>query len=148
MKSINQRSNPEGFKMSEIKLLIVDDEKRFLETTQNLMKKKGINTSTATRGLEALEFLKNNPVDVVVLDIKMPGIDGIRTLQKIKEKYPEVEVIMLTGHATVKNAVKGVKIGAFDYLMKPCDFSIMFEKVNEAFAKKQKPNNQLINNNN
>lgn len=123
--------------MSEIKLLIVDDEERFLKTTQTLMKKKGIKTSTATRGGEAIEFLKSNPVDVVILDLKMPGIDGVRVLKKIKEKHPHIEIIILTGHATVKNAVNGVKMGAFDYLMKPCDFSLLVEKVNEAFAKKK-----------
>jgi DNA-binding NtrC family response regulator len=122
---------------SDMKVLIVDDEERFLKTTQKIFEKKGIETQTASNGRDAMGILQLHPIDVVVLDIKMPGIDGIRVLRNIKEKHPLVEVIMLTGHATVKNAVKGVKFGAFDYLMKPCDPLLLSEKVNKAYNKKK-----------
>jgi len=123
--------------LSDIKVLIVDDEERFLKTTKKIFEKSGMETQIATNGRDAMGILKDHPIDVVILDIKMPGIDGVRVLRNIKEKYPLIEVIMLTGHATVKNAVKGVKFGAFEYLMKPCDPLILSEKVNEAYNKKK-----------
>lgn len=121
----------------EIKLLIVDDEERFLDTTGKLLIKKGINTLTAKNGQSALDILEKNPVDVVVLDVKMPGLSGIDVLKRIKKLYPAIEVIMLTGNATVETAVDGIKYGALDYLMKPCDIQLLVKKVNEAFEKKK-----------
>jgi DNA-binding NtrC family response regulator len=88
-----------------INLLIVDDEERFLLTTKKLLEKKGIHTHTATSGTAGFEVLESNPVDVVVLDVKMPGMSGVGVLKKIKKEFPEIEVIMLTGHATVQSAV-------------------------------------------
>jgi DNA-binding NtrC family response regulator len=84
-----------------------------------------------------LEKLEQNPsIDVVVLDVKMPGMDGIETLKAIKARYPLIEVIMLTGHATVESAIDGMKDGALDYLMKPCDMDVLMAKVREAKNKK------------
>ncbi len=120
----------------KISLLIVDDEERFLSTTQKLLEKKGIRTFTATSGNAGYEVLETNPVDVVVLDVKMPGMSGMGVLKRIKKDFPEVEVIMLTGHATVQTAVGGIKYGAFDYLMKPCDIDVLADKIREAYAKK------------
>ncbi len=120
-----------------INLLIIDDEERFLLTTKKLLEKKGIHTLTAVSGTAGVEILESNPVDVVVLDVKMPGMSGMGVLKKIKKEYPDIEVIMLTGHATVQSAVGGIKYGAFDYLMKPCDIDVLAEKVREAFAKKR-----------
>jgi len=120
----------------KISLLIVDDEERFLSTTQKLLEKKGIRTFTATSGNAGYEVLETNPVDVVVLDVKMPGMSGMGVLKRIKKDFPEVEVIMLTGHATVQTAVGGIKYGAFDYLMKPCDIDVLVDKIREAYAKK------------
>ena len=120
----------------KISLLIVDDEERFLSTTQKLLEKKGIRTFTATSGNAGYEVLETNPVDVVVLDVKMPGMSGMGVLKRIKKDFPEVEVIMLTGHATVETAVGGIKYGAFDYLMKPCDIDVRADKIREAYAKK------------
>jgi DNA-binding NtrC family response regulator len=121
-----------------INLLIVDDEERFLSTTQKLLQKKGIHTLTAVSGSAGYEILETNPVDVVVLDVKMPGMSGMGVLKKIKKDFPAIEVIMLTGHATVQSAVGGIKYGAFDYIMKPCDIDVLADKIREAYAKKIK----------
>jgi DNA-binding NtrC family response regulator len=87
--------------------------------------------------LDVLAGGEASKTDVVVLDVKMPGMDGLETLAAIKEKYPLVEVIMLTGHATVESAIEGMKQGAYDYLMKPCEFDQLMEKLNEATTKKR-----------
>jgi len=123
--------------MAYIQLLLVDDEERFLETTKTLLEKRGVQTLTAANGLDAMKILRTNKVDVVILDVKMPGLDGVEVLRKIKQEHPLVEVIMLTGHASVESAIEGLKLGAFDYLMKPCDVSVLMEKVNEAFGRKE-----------
>ena len=123
--------------MAYLKLLLVDDEERFVTTTKTLLEKKGVSTLTAFNGRDALKTLQEILVDVVVLDVKMPGMDGVDVLREIKKEHPLVEVIMLTGHASVESAIEGLKLGAFDYLMKPCDISDLLEKVNEAFEKKE-----------
>jgi DNA-binding NtrC family response regulator len=92
--------------------------------------------------LKALEDDHN--IEAVILDVKMPGMDGIETLAKIKAKFPLVEVIMLTGHATVESAIDGMKQGAFDYLMKPCDMEQLMNKVTEAAAKKRQHEEKII----
>ncbi|QTA89560.1 sigma-54-dependent transcriptional regulator [Desulfonema magnum] len=124
--------------MEKMKMMLVDDEERFLSTTQKLLSKKGYDTLTATSGAEALGKLKTQNIHVVILDVKMPGMDGIETLNEIKQKFPLVEVIMLTGHATVESAVDGLKSGATDYLMKPADIDDLIRKAEEAFEKRQK----------
>lgn len=123
--------------MSIVQILLVDDEERFLSTTKILLEKRGMNAKTAPGGQEALNILSGNPVDVVILDVKMPGMDGVETLRRIKRDHPLVEVIMLTGHASVESAVEGLKLGAFDYVMKPCDVPDLVEKIKQAFARKQ-----------
>ena len=123
--------------MEKMKLMLVDDEERFLTTTQKLLAKKGYEALTATSGAAALETLEQKNVHVVILDVKMPGMDGIATLQEIKRQFPLVEVIMLTGHATVESAVDGLKSGATDYLMKPTDIDELLQKAEEAFAKRR-----------
>ncbi len=124
--------------MEEMKMMLVDDEERFLSTTQKLLAKKGYDVLTATSGSEALEKLRMHSIHVVILDVKMPGMDGIATLKRIKTEFPLVEVIMLTGHATVESAVDGLKSGATDYLMKPTDVGDLLEKAKEAFEKRQR----------
>lgn len=124
--------------MGEIKLMLVDDEERFLQTTRKLIEKRGVDVMTATSGGEALEKLRTESVHVVILDVKMPGMDGIETLREIKRQFPLVEVIMLTGHGTVESAVEGLKTGATDYLTKPADVQELIEKAEEAFAKRQR----------
>jgi DNA-binding response OmpR family regulator len=119
--------------MEKMKMMVVDDEKRFLSTTQKLLKKKGIDVTVAASGAEALEKLRHQPVHVVVLDVKMPGMDGIDTLRELKRQFPMVAVIMLTGHATMESAIEGLKSGAVDYLMKPTDLDEIIHKARSAF---------------
>ena len=122
--------------MEAMKIKLVDDEERFLSTTQKLLTKKGIDVVTAASGAEALETLNHKYIHVVILDVKMPGMDGNETLKKIKRQFPLVEVIMLTGHATVESAIDGLKSGATDYLMKPTGIDELIEKAREAFRKR------------
>ncbi len=124
--------------MEVMKMMLVDDEERFLSTTKKLLSKKGFEVITAASGPEALDILRAQNIHVVILDVKMPGMDGIETLKAIKRTYPLVEVIMLTGHATVESAVDGLKSGATDYLMKPTDIGDIISKATEAFEKRQR----------
>lgn len=122
--------------MEKIKLMLVDDEERFLSTTKKLLEKRGYDVITSSSGSEALEKLHSHTVHVVILDVKMPGMDGMETLKEIKRLHPLTEVIMLTGHATVESAVDGMKTGAIDYLMKPCDIEELIERASQAFDKR------------
>ena len=124
-------------KMKRMKIMLVDDEERFLLTTKKLLDRKGLDVSTAVSGSEALEKLKTENIHVVILDVKMPGMDGIAVLKAIKAQHPLVEVIMLTGHATAESAVEGLKSGATDYLVKPMDIDELVAKAEEAFGKRQ-----------
>ena len=124
--------------MEAMKMMLVDDEERFLATTKKLLAKKGYDVLTAISGAEALEKLRTQNIHVVILDVKMPGMDGIETLKAVKSKYPMVEVIMLTGHGTVESAVEGLKSGATDYLTKPTDVNDLIAKAEEAFEKRQR----------
>ncbi len=120
-------------------VMLVDDEVPFVDTMTKRLGKRDLDIVTAYSGHEALEKLKaNEKVDVIILDVKMPGMDGIETLREIKKAHPLVEVIMLTGHATVETGIEGMKLGAFDYLMKPCDIEQLMAKVQEAKAKKRR----------
>jgi DNA-binding NtrC family response regulator len=118
-------------------VMLVDDEVPFVDTMTKRLSKRNLEIVSAHSGHEALEKLQTTKnVDVIILDVKMPGMDGIETLREIKKAYPLVEVIMLTGHATVETGIEGMKLGAFDYLMKPCDIDLLMSKVQEAKAKK------------
>jgi DNA-binding NtrC family response regulator len=117
-------------------VLLVDDEVEFLETLVKRMKKRSVDVAGVRSGEEALETLERSPVDVVVLDVKMPGMDGIETLTQIKKRHPLVEVIMLTGHANVEVAIQGMELGAFDYLMKPMNIDELLYKLQDAYQKK------------
>jgi len=119
-------------------VLLVDDEVPFVETMTKRLIKRDLNVNTAFSGKEALEVLdKNRNTDVVILDVKMPGMDGIETLGEIKKTYPLTEVVMLTGHGTIESAIEGMKRGAYDYLLKPCDIEQLMIKVGEATQKKR-----------
>ncbi|HMK35901.1 MAG TPA: response regulator [Desulfomonilaceae bacterium] len=125
--------------MIQTKILLVDDEDTFVSALTKRLSKRHLNVSCASSGAEALKTLDQEPdVDVVILDVKMPEMDGIETLRHIKETFPSVEVIMLTGHATFESAIQGMKLGAFDYLMKPCDLEELLSKVEEAKAKRRR----------
>jgi len=117
------------------KVLFVDDEIEFLETLIKRMRKRGIAASSAKSGEEALGFLAENNADIIVLDVRMPGMDGIQTLREIKKKSPLIEVIMLTGHASLEVAREGMELGAFDYLMKPIDIDELIYKLEDAYNK-------------
>jgi DNA-binding NtrC family response regulator len=126
-------------------VLLVDDEIPFVEAMSRRLKKRDLKILTAFTGPEALDLLeKDRGVEVVVLDVKMPGMDGIETLGEIRKKFPLVEVIMLTGHATVETGIEGMKLGAFDYLMKPCDMDVLLDKLKGAVARKRKHEEKII----
>jgi FixJ family two-component response regulator len=131
--------------MAIAKILLVDDEVPFVDTMIKRLTKRGMEVIPAYNGTEALAKLKDQArIEVVILDVKMPGMDGIETLTEIKKAYPLVEVIMLTGHATVESAIDGMKKGAFDYLMKPSDIETLVSKVAEAAAKKRRHEEKII----
>jgi DNA-binding NtrC family response regulator len=118
------------------KVLLVDDEPEFLEVMSERMRARGIEVSTADSARAALELIERELFDVVILDLQMPGIDGIDTLKRIKERRQELQVILLTGHATVDKAVESIKLGATDFLEKPADFEALNEKIKQAKKKK------------
>ena len=117
--------------MVKMRLMLVDDEERFLQTTGKMIRRKGYDVITAASGEECLEKLEQELVHVVILDVKMPGMDGVETLKKIKQHYPRIEVIMLTGHATADSAVEGLKSGATDYLQKPTSVEDLITKAEQ-----------------
>jgi DNA-binding NtrC family response regulator len=124
--------------MMETKLLLVDDEEAFVNALTKRLSVRDIAVVSAFSGEAGLDQLNQDPlIDVVLLDVKMPGMDGIDTLREIKRLHPIVEVIMLTGHATLESAIEGMKLGAFDYLMKPCDLEELIGKVEEAKLKRR-----------
>lgn len=126
---------------SNTSVLLVDDEVPFVETMAKRLAKRALAVDTAFSGKEALETLASgggsDQTEVVILDVKMPGMDGLETLAAIKASHPNLEVIMLSGHATLENAIKGMEAGAFDYLIKPCEIDLLIAKVEEAAAKKR-----------
>lgn len=122
--------------MDQFRVLIVDDEKDFLETLVRRMMKRDLNVTGVGSGEEALEILGQNEFDVVLLDVRLPGINGIETLRKIKDRYPLTEVIMLTGHASTEVAIEGMELGAFDYLVKPMTIDDLLYKIQDAYEKR------------
>ncbi len=122
--------------MENLSVLLVDDEEDFLRTIVKRLLKRGIAAQGVSRGEEALALLAEKPRDVVVLDVKMPGMGGLEVLKHIKAQWPTTEVIMLTGHASVDAAMEGMDHGAFDYLMKPADLEDLLYKLEDAYRKK------------
>jgi DNA-binding NtrC family response regulator len=131
--------------MSIAKVLFVDDEVPFVEALSRRLDKRDLEILPAHSGPEALKALAADAgIEVVILDVKMPGMDGIATLREIKKAFPLVEVVMLTGHATVETAIDGMKLGAFDYLMKPCEIEVLVAKVAEAAARKRQQEEKIM----
>lgn len=122
--------------MTDCRVLLVDDETDFLETIVKRLQKRNTAAAGAQSGPEALELLDREDFDVVVLDVRMPEMDGIETLREIRNRFPLVEVVLLTGHANMEVAVEGMELGAFDYLMKPIDLDELLYKVQDAYKKK------------
>ncbi len=116
-------------------MLLVDDEKHFREILVKRLGQRGIVAIQASNGEEALRLLEEKPVEIVVMDVKMPKMNGIETLRHVKERYPATEVIMLTGHASTQDGVDGIKSGAFDYLTKPIEFEQLLRKIRQAHNK-------------
>ena len=119
---------------SVIRVLLVDDEEQFVLNMVRILEIRGFDVKYAFNGRDAVEAVRHGGrFDVVVLDVKMPGMDGIQTLEEIKKCAPHTEVIMLTGHATVTSGIQAMRKGAYDYLMKPCDMEDLVEKIKEAY---------------
>lgn len=119
-----------------IKVLIVDDEKDFSELLSERLETRGFKTRMAFDGDEAISRLREDGADVVLLDVMMPGKSGVETLKEIKNSWPITEVIMLTGHGTVETAIEGMKLGAYDYLLKPTGTEDLSEKIKNAYQRK------------
>lgn len=131
------------YTMTDAKILLVDDEEDFLAALAKRLARRNVLAAVAHSGPSALKKLKEHPeIDVVVLDVKMPGMNGIETLREIKRTFPATEVILLTGHATFESAMDGMKLGAFDYLMKPCDLEELLAKADEAASRKRRSRDQ------
>lgn len=121
--------------MKDWKVLLVDDEKEFVVTLAERLGMRGIYTETAFDGEEALKKLQNYKPDVVVLDLMMPGISGLAVLEKIKKLYPEIAVILLTGIGSTNEGLTGMRLGAFDYLMKPLQIDELIQQIGLAINK-------------
>lgn len=128
--------------MSEMRVLLVDDEAEFLEILTKRLKKRNLDVSQASSGREAIAAVREGSFDVVVLDMKMPDMDGIEVLREIKSLRPGVEVLILTGHANMEAAVEGMELGAFDYMLKPATINELIFKLEDAYKKKQARDNR------
>jgi DNA-binding NtrC family response regulator len=122
--------------MPKPRILLVDDEERFRTNLQKMLETHGLTVGAAGSGAQALEELALNPYDVIVLDIRMPGMDGLATLKEIKTITPEAEVIILSGHASMDAAMEINRLGGYDYLMKPCPLEDLLLKIEAAYEKK------------
>ncbi|MCP3951887.1 MAG: response regulator [Desulfobacterales bacterium] len=121
--------------MSE-KVLLVDDEKDFIETLAERMQTRGMDVSTTTSAKQALEMVDNQAYDAIVLDLMMPEMDGLEALSILKEKNPDLQIILLTGQATVEKGIEAMKLGAMDFIEKPADLESLTAKIKKAKAKK------------
>jgi DNA-binding NtrC family response regulator len=118
------------------KVLLVDDEKEFVEPLSERLSARGYHTGIAFSGEEAIAKVEESEWDVIVLDVLMPGMNGAETFREIKKIKPLIEVIMLTGHASVESAIEGMKLGAYDYLMKPTELQDLIDKIEKSAARK------------
>jgi DNA-binding NtrC family response regulator len=118
------------------KVLLVDDEEDFLEVMGERLASRGIDVTTSISAEDALQQIETDIFDAVILDLQMPGMDGIDALKKIRDRHPEIQVILLTGHATVEKGVEAIKLGAMDFVEKPADLAVLSEKIKKAHKKK------------
>jgi len=120
----------------KINLLIVDDEEQFLESISKSLELRDFNVISVNRGEKAIEAAKNNPIDIALVDLKMPGISGEETLKLLKQEHKWMEVVILTGHGAVDSAIECTKSGAYSYLQKPCELNQLLEALQDAYKKK------------
>jgi len=123
--------------MEKFRVLVVDDEDDFRNTLIKRLETRKVPVTGAAGGDEALALLKEQDFDVVVLDVKMPGRDGIEILQEMKKLKPHIEIILLTGHASVESGIQGMRLGAFDYIIKPTPLDELLDKMQQAFDRKK-----------
>lgn len=124
--------------MKKLKVLLVDDEEQFVETLADRLEMRDLDATVAHDGEEALSAVKEQEPDVIVLDLKMPGIDGIEVLKRVRKAYPSVEVIILTGHGSEKDEEAARRLGAFDYVKKPVDLDTLVPRIRNAFKKRMR----------
>ena len=129
----------------KVRVLLVDDEEQFVDVLSQRLMTRDFEVFKALSGDEAISALEKADVDVVVLDVMMPGRDGISTLTEIRRIRPLTEVIMLTGNTTVDTAINGMKLGAYDYLLKPTDTGVLVEKLNSAHSRKKEQEERIRN---
>ena len=122
--------------MAGDRILLIDDETELLSTLSERMETRGMRVTTAESGETAIELARERTFDAIVLDLAMPGIDGIETLRRLRELNPDLQVILLTGQATVQKSIEAMKLGAVDLLEKPADFELLIAKIEEASARK------------
>ncbi|MBN1345687.1 MAG: response regulator [Phycisphaerae bacterium] len=120
----------------KINLLIVDDEELFLEAMSKRLEVRGFNVIAVNRGGKAIEAARQHPLDIALVDLKMPGMDGEATLEALKREHEWLEVVILTGHGSVDSAVELTKKGAYSYLQKPCELERLLEVLSEAYKKR------------
>ena len=118
------------------RVLLVDDEETFLEVLAERLRSRGLDVTCATSGEEALEVAEGSAFDAVLLDLAMPGLDGIETLRRLRAAEPEIQVMILSGRATVDTAVEAMRLGAIDILEKPAEVEVLVERIREARAKR------------
>jgi DNA-binding NtrC family response regulator len=126
--------------MPGFRVLLVDDEIIFTRNMSKLLKNRGYQVTAVNSGDAAIRELEQNPVDVIVLDLKMPGMDGITTLKEILKLGLFTETLILTGHGSIDSALEAMKLGAYDYLTKPCEIEELVGKIESAWAKKKEAN--------
>ena len=121
--------------MAEYRVLLVDDEEEFVSALSERLTLRGIEVESALNGEEALARLVDKEFEVVILDVMMPGLSGLEVLRQIKSTHPDTQVILLTGHGSTREGIEGMRLGAFDYLIKPVDIEEMLAKMKEAASK-------------
>jgi DNA-binding response OmpR family regulator len=122
--------------MKDMKVLLVDDEEEFVQALAERLKMRDLRSDTVLDGEEALSYVEDQEPDVMVLDLKMPGIDGMEVLRQVRKAYPKIQVIILTGHGTEKHEEEAKRLGAFDYLEKPVNLEVLVKKMKAAYRRK------------
>jgi DNA-binding response OmpR family regulator len=122
--------------MKDMKVLLVDDEEEFVKALAERLKMRDLRSDTVLDGEEALSYVEDQEPDVMVLDLKMPGIDGMEVLRQVRKAYPKIQVIILTGHGTEKHEEEAKRLGAFDYLEKPVNLDVLVKKMKAAYRRK------------